>query len=435
MADEERKSKIWKPTGKKIDPKDNNLTKDKFADYILELKESDINYDLIMQMFGQFGSEPALARSYDLLIVPAGKFTYKDEKGKNKSNKNEFTTTVGQWFINVILRDFNFSRFFGYYDKTITTGEYKKIEKRLSYALIEDEITTEDLKKWENMVQWLMPCEDIISPNHTEKLITCSKAIDAKRKELLKKYDKEIKAGDIATVEKISNELLDYAKKYMGDDPAFDPLLSGAGGSIGNNFKNTYVMRGAILNPDPYAKQKYNIVTSNLMDGVTAEEYSTMAGSGVQGAYSRGKKTRTGGYWEKLMVSAYQHIHLDPKGSDCHTNKTVRVHLTDKNIDLWMYNYILKPDGSYDLLDYKARSKYIGKTVNFRFASMCKSKTGICNICAGELLYQITDNVGMTMSQVGSTLKNINMKSFHDAVVHTTKFNAMEAFYQDDMKE
>jgi hypothetical protein len=63
---------------------------------------------------------------------------------------------------------------------------------------------------------------------------------------------------------------------------------------------------------------------------------------------------------------------------------------------------------------------------------MCSSKTGICNICAGELLYQISDNIGMTMSQVGSTLKNIAMKAFHDSVVTITKFDAMEAFYQDD---
>lgn len=431
MADT-RTSKTWKPSGKAVKI-DDEITASNFADWLMIMTEKEINYDFMMQIFGEYDDKPAFARPYDLLIVPEKAYSYTDAKGKEVYNKNEFTTTVGTWIINVIMKRFKFNKFFGgYYDKTINKKEYGKIEKRLSYALVEDQITTDDLKDWENMVQWLMPFEDVLSPNHTEKLITCSKVINKKKAQLLKQYKDELATGDPSVIEKISNELLDYAREYLGDDPAIDTIMSGAGGSFGNNFKNTYVIRGAILNPDPYAKKKYNIVTSNLIDGISAEEYSTMAGAGVQGAYARGRKTRTGGYWEKLMVLAYQHIHLDPKGSDCHSTHYVTVKLTDDNIDYWMYNYMVSGDGNYKLLDYESRDKYIGKTVKFRFASMCKSKTGICNICAGELLYIISENIGMSMAQVASTLKNIAMSAFHDSVVTTTTFDPMEAFYQDD---
>lgn len=430
---ESRTSKTWTSTGKNDVKNTDPITKDNFADWLFVMTDKDINYDFMMKTFGQFEGKPAFARTYDLLVVPVGKYWFEDSKGKIKYNKNEFTTTVGTWLINIIMRGLKFNKLFdGYWNKTIIKKEYGKIEKRLSYALIEDEISTEDLKAWENTMQWFMPYEDIISPNHTEKLITCSKIITKKKKELLEKYKDELATGDPTIIEKISDELIKYATDYLGDDPAIDTMLSGAGGTIDNNFKNTYIMRGAVANPDPYAKQKYQLVTSNLIDGVSAEEYSTMAGTGVQGAYSRGHKTRTGGYWEKLMISAYEHIKLDPKGSDCHSTNYVTVKLTDDNIDFWMYNYIVKSDNTYELLDYKARTKYIGKAVNFRFSSMCKSKTGICNICAGELLYQVSDNVGMMMSNVGSKLKNISMKAFHDSVIHTTSIDAMEAFYQDD---
>ena len=433
---ESRTSKTWTSKGLTDVKNDDPITKENFADWLFIMDYKDINYDFMMQTFGQFGDQPAFARTYDLLVVPIGKYWFEDKNGKRKTNKNEFTTTVGTWLINIIMRQYHLNRLFdGYWNKTINKGAYGKIEKRLSYALIEDEITTEELKGWENTMQWLMPYEDIISPNHTEKLITCSKIINKKKKELLEKYKDELKTGDPTVIEKISNELIKYATDYLGDDPAIDTMLSGAGGQIGNNFKNTYIMRGAVMNPDPYAKNKYTLVTSNLIDGVSADEYSTMAGTGVQGAYSRGHKTRTGGYWEKLMISAYEHVKLDPKGSDCHSDKYVTVLLTDENIDSWMYNYMIKSDGSYELLNYNARSKYIGKKVRFRFASMCKSKTGICNICAGELLYQLSDNVGMMMSNVSSKLKNISMKAFHDSVIHTTPLDAMEAFYQDDNKE
>ena len=63
------------------------------------------------------------------------------------------------------------------------------------------------------------------------------------------------------------------------------------------------------------------------------KEYAAMAGSGTSGAYYRGVQTETGGYWEKLFVSAYQHIKLDPHGSDCGTNRTIEVLLTEDNIN------------------------------------------------------------------------------------------------------
>ena len=208
-----------------------------------------------------------------------------------------------------------------------------------------------------------------------------------------------------------------------------DILDSGAGGTFGNNFKNMYVMKGAVRNPDPNADKKYEIVTSNFMDGIKSDEYATIAGSGTAGAYSRGKQTEVGGHWEKLFISAYQHIDLDPKGSDCGTKKFITVDFTEKNIKDYMYSYIIENNGSLTLLNSKNYKKYIGKKVKLRFSSMCKSTTGICNMCAGELLYIGVAKVGINMAQVPDTLKLRCMKGFHDSTVKTTKMDPMKAFY------
>jgi hypothetical protein len=106
-------------------------------------------------------------------------------------------------------------------------------------------------------------------------MITCTKAIGKKKEELLKKYKKEIEAGDPVITEKIEKELLEFAKEYIGDDPSMDTILSGAGGDFNNKFKNMFVMKGAIADPDPNAKQKYRIVTGNYIDGIPAEEYGS----------------------------------------------------------------------------------------------------------------------------------------------------------------
>lgn len=431
----ERTSKLWRSRGLNITREiieSGKPTAENLVDVLLAINKDDINYQFMMNIFGNFNGKN-LCNPYDLLEVPKGKFFYytRQDKSGRKENKNNFTTTVGIFIFNIFLRDFNFLRLFnGYYQDTISDKNYGKIEKVLSYALIEDEITTQDLKEFEDTLQWLMPFETILSPNHTEKMVTSSKVIDKKKQELLKKYEKELKAGDPVIAEKIEKELLAFAKEYLGDDPSVDTLDSGALGDWGNNFKNMFIMKGAMRNPDPDAKQKYNIVTGNYIDGIPAEEYSTIAGGATQGAYSRGKKTENGGYYEKLFIAAYNHLILDPPGSDCGTKNHIRVFLTDKNIDDYMYCYAINSNGSLELIDSKSRSKFLNKYVNLRFASMCESKTGICNKCAGELFYKIDNpRVGLVLSSIPDTMKLRSMKGFHDSTIHTVPFDAMKAFY------
>lgn len=424
-----RVSKTWEPKGLEI-TKGIEVSVDNLADYIIHMKEKDINYDFIMTIFGEFNGK-TLCRPYDLLIVPENSFSFKDYDNKVKSNTSKFTTTIGIYLMNLILSDIGLSKLFnGYLNKNLNKKEFGKIESALAFALIEDDITTEQLKRWENYTQWMMPFEDILSHSHTEKMLSCTKILNKKKAELLKQYEKEIAAGDIVVAEKIEKELLSFAKEYLGDDECMDTIDSGAGGQFGNNFKNMFVMKGAIRNPDPAAKQKYDIVTSNYLDGVSAEEYPLIAGAGAEGAYSRGKKTENGGYIEKLMISAFQHIKIDEKGSDCGTKKYIVVDLNEDNYKDYMYSYIIENNGSLTLLTSKNYTKYLGKKVKFRFSSMCKgTKVGICNMCAGELLYNSVENIGPAMSQIPDVLKIACMKSFHDSRISTTKIDPMRVFY------
>lgn len=421
-----RTSKLWK-----VDKEYNDgdkITSSNLASFIVKMKEKDINYDFIMNTFGEFKGK-CLAHTYDLIEIPPRSFSYINDKDKEVSNSNTFTTTIGIYIFNLILSEMGFSKFFdGYYQDSLDMGNASDLEQVLTYALIDSDISVEQMKKWEDYMEWFMPFEGILSPGQTERMMSCTKAINKKKEELLKKYAKEIESGDIVIAEQIEKELLAYAKEYLKDDPSMDTILSGAGGSFGNNFKNMYVMKGAIKNPDPNAKRKYDIVTSSYLDGIKADEYSIIAGSGAQGAYSRGKKTETGGYWEKLFISSFQHIKLDPKGSDCGTKHYIEVLFDKSNIKDYMYSYMII-GSSLILLTPKNYKNYIGKKVKLRFSSMCKSETGICNMCAGELLYVSVENIGMAISQIPSTLKTKAMKSFHDVQIRTSLMDPMEAFY------
>lgn len=420
-----RTSQTWKANGNNVTIEEIDAampTKDNLVDMLFAMNKDQISYRFIMNTFGEFNGK-TLANPYDLLIVPAHTFSYYTdaEKTKHVSNTSQFTTTLGIYILNIYIRDFNFSRLFGgYVQRNINKKNFGYLEQTLSFALIEDKITTQELKEWEDTLQWFMPFESVLSPNHTEKMITCTKMINKKKAELLKKYKKEVEEGNPAAIENIEQELLAYAREYMGDDPSMDTLYSGTMGNFDNNFKNMFVMKGAMRDPDPNAKQKYRVVTGSLIDGIPANEYSTIAGGATEGAYSRGKKTENGGYFEKLFVSAYNTIILDPPGSDCGTKNHIEVELTDKNIIDYMYSYIIKPNGSLELLNSENMNSYIGKKVKLRFASMCESKTGICNKCAGDLFYRMgnNDRVGLVMSSIPDKMKLASMKGLIDVTLN-----------------
>lgn len=398
--------------------------------HLLLLKQSDVSYSMIMNLFGSFNGK-SLCHQYDTFDVPIGGFKFINGKGKEVSNTNKFTTTIGIWIFNIFfLRDFGFSWLFGgYMNENIKSGSFKNINQRLVYALAEDKIDAESYKRFLDYSQFFMPYETILSPNHTEAILSCSKLIEKRKKELLKQYADEIKNGNIVVSEKIEKELLDYAKEILGDDPSLDVYDSGAGGSFGNNFKNMYVMKGAIRDPNPNAKQKFNIATSNFIDGISADEYSLIANSLAAGPYSRGKKTETGGHWEKLFGAAFQTVILDEPGSDCRTKEYITVDLTNKNLPEFIYNYIIKPNGELEELTSDNADKYIGKKVKMRFSIFCKSKTGICNKCGGNFFYRRgSRNIGLATIQIPSTLKVRSMKAFHDSTIVTTEMDPMKAF-------
>lgn len=432
MATQKRVSKHWN-----YDPKNNiesfnieELNENNLINQLLVLKQSDVSYSLLMTLFGSFNGK-SLCHQYDTFNVPVGAYRFTNQKGKEVSNQNQFKTTIGIWIFNIFfLRDFGFSFLFnGYMNKNINKKLFGGINQKLVYALAENKIETDVYMKFLDYTQFFMPYETILSPNHTEAILTCTKLIEKKKKEFLKIHGDEIKAGNIVVAEQMEKELLEYALEVLKDDPGLDVYLSGAGGSLGNNFKNMYVMKGPVRDPDPNAKQEFNVATSNFFDGISADEYTLIANALSNGPYSRAKKTEIGGYWEKLFGAALQTVMLDEEGSDCGSNKYITVDLTEKNLSMYMYNYIVKGNGELEELTSDNSDKYIGKKVKMRFSIFCKSKTGICNKCAGNFFYRRgSRNVGLATIQIPSTLKLRSMKSFHDSTISTTEIDPMKAF-------
>ena len=393
----------------------------KDIDFLLSIEEKDISKKLLIELFGDFTGKPRF-EPFDILIVPP------DSYGPiSKRNKNEFRTTVGLWIFNRFMIERTLFDIFGYVNEGIDKGKLSSMNKTLSYALLEDKITlNEQLKLFLHKQQFLMRQVSIICPNYSMKMLKTSKHLEKRKKELIKKHKQELEKGNEVIASEIEKELLALAKEYLADDPSLDMYNSKARGSFDNNFKNMFIMKGAIMNPEP--GKGFDITTSNYMDGISKEEYATFANSLVGGAYAKAKNTEVGGYWVKLYLSAFQHLMLDEPDSDCGTKRYIEVELDKDSIEGNMYNYII--DGS-SLIELTSdnMNKYLGKKVKIRFSSLCESKTGFCNKCAGNLYYRIgIRNVGMTAPKIPTKVMMSSMKRFHDSSIRLVELDPMVAF-------
>lgn len=406
MATPKRKAKMI------TDPKD--------VEYILGLSNIDcLKTSVFMECFGEFNGKTRF-HVYDTIEVPPG--TY-------HNNKNKFVTTLGLWFVNkACIDEPGLFDELGYINSAITKKAYGKIRNKLSYAILEDRVTTEQYKRFINCLQKFMPYSTVICPTTSEEMLLISHTIEGKKKELIKKYKAEIEAGDALTVSKIEKELLDYCEEKLKDEPAMDNIRAGAGGDWGNNFKNMYVMKGACKDPDP--TKGFNIITSCYSEGISKEDYVNVANSLAAGPYARACNTAKGGYMEKLFLQAFQHVQVGKRGSDCGTKRTITITLDDNMLSLMMYSYIV--EGSKLVrLDSTTMDKYRGKTVKMRFSSLCEHDR-ICNKCIGDLYYILdVQNVGTATPQLASCVKNISMKAFHDSTDKYQKIDLLKAFGEE----
>lgn len=388
--------------------------------FFLELTEDRCcDMSFMMDNFGIFNGK-AKYHVYDIIDIPPGSFG-----PAGKKNKNTFTTTLGRWIFNKAFIEPHLFEVHGYVNEPLTKKKMLKLNQEQSYALLENKITIDDIFDFSQKVQKFQGYTTMLCPSISESMLLISKTIAPKKKELLKKYEKEINDGDAYVLGEIEKELLSEARKILKDDPAMDLYNSGAVGSFDNNFKNMYIMKGAVKDPDPL--KGYNIILSNQIDGITKEEYTKFANALPAGPYARSKKTSTFGYYEKLFLNAFQHIILDKPDSDCGTKRTITVTLTPKMMDMMMYSYIVEGNHLVELTSDK-RDHYMGKTVKFRFSSLCEGKQ-ICNKCAGNLFYRLgIRNVGAATPQLASKVKNITMKGFHDSTVKYGKIDLKKAF-------
>lgn len=260
-------------TSRKINAEETN--------YLLSLQPEDFTFEKLVSIFGHRllsdKNEKPKFIPEDLITLPIDTCC---------KNKEKIDTTVGRYVFNrIIVEGCGLIDQLGYVNNELSDKAYKKLEAAIANASLQDKISPETLRKYINARDWLgYQLHAVITISFTLNTITIHPEVEKLKKELLKKYAKELAENDPIITGKIEAELIKKTEELLRDDVGMDLYYSGARGSLGNNYKNIALMRGAVYNRQTGG---YDIVTNSLNDGLAIKDIPASANTVMEGAFPK----------------------------------------------------------------------------------------------------------------------------------------------------
>lgn len=394
----------------------------------LSLNSDEITQELFDSLFAD-KLDTKTADSKDPKIIPSRFNTYDEMKLKAGEyfNKEDIITNCGLFIFNKFLIEPYFQKEVGYVNFEITKKGLSKIDNMIATAIMLDE-TGEIVKKYieyMNRLCWLaFTLNTQICSSITIKTAKPLPKVTALKKKLLKENADAIAKNDAITYKHIQDQLVEAAQEELKDDPSYELYSSGARGSFDNAYRQWLCTKGPIWNAH---KGEFEIVTNSLYEGIPKENIPSLANAIVSGFYPKAIGTGECGYITKQLSAAFQSVVLDERGTDCGTQLTATVTLTESNMHYYLYHFI-KSGSKYIRLGPSNQDKYLGKTVQIRLPDFCIGKK-LCNCCAGDRYYLLgINNAGLTFGRVSNSTLRAKMKKSHDSTVRTYVLKADEIF-------
>ena len=399
-------------------PKGSKKLSDADKKFFLDLKPEDITFSKLVEWFGNLADEEK-----NKVTIDKSKFNMTDTFTLTHKEyplvEGTIETTLGRlMYTKIIVEGCDFGHILGYINFVINDGGNSKIENTISEALINDKITVAQMFKYTNTRDWLgLQLHGVITTSFTLNSIKVPPEVKKLKKELITKYKKELDEGDPVVSEMIEKALVKKATEVLKDDIGMDLYVSGARGSIGNNYKNNNLYRGAIYNN---LTDRFDIVTNSLMDGLDKKDIAAHSNTIITGAYPKAVGTQVSGALAKTLLAAMQSEVLGEKDSDCGSKGYITIKIPEKKFSDFLYRYIIEGN-KLVMLDDDNIKNYIGKEVKLRSPMFCigvgKDKC-LCNKCAGDFYYKIgKKNIGLLCSRPAETTKVLGMKKFHSNLI------------------
>lgn len=383
------------------------------VDTYLGMKPNDITRSFLAKTFADVANtsnkltntHKAYYNTWDKITIPA-KYFYEDQK--------EITTTIGRFIANkFMLEGSNSIGVVHFIDDTMNKKVIGNLDTLIGQLYMEDTIDRASFNSYldhrDTLGYWLNGMlAHTISPRMAKPL----PEIEKKKKELCKKYEKELEAGDLDIMTKISDELVAYAKEVLKDDPGMDLYTSGDL-DFGNNYKNNSIIKGAVMNQ---IEDRYDFIETSFMDGIAIKDIPAHANSILASQYPASIATSDAGYMGKKLLALLQMMEVDEPGTDCGTKNLIPISINNHNKNDLLYTWI-QDNGQEVMLTRNNINSYVGKTVRMRSPMSCTGDK-ICSKCAGQLFYMLdAKQAGLFSVQISHAALNLGLKAKHNSVV------------------
>lgn len=381
---------------------------------ILSLKQEDIDLKLLKAYFADYDNKDSRFATNDIVVLNANEYY----------NKEFVQTTVGRIIYNKVILEPKIITHTGYCNYVMDADKISEMDNKVVELFMAEKLEISDVYFYFDQCNWFGYAPvDFVTSSMNADIYIIDPEVKKLKEDLIKKNQIEISRGNVAVITTIEKEILDLAKSKLKDDPNYEIYASGARGSFSNNYKNAVIFRGAVKNFEN--PNTFSFSADSLVDGISKQDFALFANIATAGTYARAKGTVSGGYLSKQVRSAFQHIMLDEKGSDCGTKKFLKIKIDKSTKDLFLYRYIKKGNDLL-LLTPNNINSYMDKEVELRSPLYCKGQY-ICNHCIGELFYSSgIRNVGVLSDRVSSTLLQKALKLFHNSSVKTTTIDYAE---------
>ena len=256
----------------------------KDVEYLLSLTPKDLTMDLLTDLLADTEDKSV---SRGKVVIKPSRFNCTDQftlpRGQ-MSNKAPVETTVGKFIFNkYILEGSGVLPKVGYRNEEMTNSNVGKLEEEMDRKLRAGEITRDEYVEYINRRdKFALQMHFAITSSCTMGVLTTPKAVVKRKKELLEEKKDAVAKGDVIEVTKIENELVALAKQELKDDPGMNLYNSGARAKFGNSYKNMNIMKGPVYNAETGG---YDVITSDLMDGLDKKAIPSMGSAIVNGAY------------------------------------------------------------------------------------------------------------------------------------------------------
>lgn len=252
------------------------------VEYFLSLPPEQYTFSLVVNTFADKHdrkNNKIIKSKYepnDIVILKSGDYF----------NKGEIHTTLGLLFYNKIMIDgCGIKDIIGYINEELSKGKFNKVENIVSTNVSQGKISTSAMVKYINHRDWIgYQFYALLCSSFTSRTIQMPKEVQQRKKELLKKYEKELEAGDPKVAENVEKELVSLTEKLLDDDPGMDFFKSGSKVDTSNNLKNIVITRGPVMNPNT---GEYEFINNSLMEGMEKEKFTAHSNALILGSYPK----------------------------------------------------------------------------------------------------------------------------------------------------